>query len=255
MRRFYQESWQGIPFTAFSNTSFFRLADSRFYSDFYDELFRRYQSWTDLPSQWRINKTIDAGWLNAQIRLMKAFRTQPGEPFRVLSIGAGLCFMEKALLEADPDIELHINDTSTAGLRWARDLVPAERIYIGQPLEVLPASTHYDLIYLCAVDYAMPQHSFARLLERVRGLLLPGGETLCMSASLLQEYSPVGGIVNAMKIFIRGGLHYLGIRKQQLWGWRRTQREYRELYKNAGYCNIADGIVDDVSQSYWIKGQ
>ena len=41
MRRFYQESWQGIPFTTFAHTHFFHLADAKFYSVFYEELFRR----------------------------------------------------------------------------------------------------------------------------------------------------------------------------------------------------------------------
>ena len=29
--------------------------------------------------------------------------------------------------------------------------------------------------------------------------------------------------INAIKIVIRGVLHYLGIRRQQFWGWRRTR--------------------------------
>ena len=52
LRRFYQESWQGIPFTTFAHTHFFHLADAKFYSVFYEELFRRYQGWNDLPAEW-----------------------------------------------------------------------------------------------------------------------------------------------------------------------------------------------------------
>ena len=60
MRRFYQESWQGIPFTSFSHISFYHLAEPKFYAVFYEELFRRYKNWDDLPSVWRDNKRTDA---------------------------------------------------------------------------------------------------------------------------------------------------------------------------------------------------
>ena len=59
VRRFYQESWQGIPFTSFSHISFFHLAEPKFYATFYEELFRRFKDWDDLPAVWRQNKRID----------------------------------------------------------------------------------------------------------------------------------------------------------------------------------------------------
>ena len=63
VRRFYQESWQGIPFTSFSHISFFHLAEPKFYAVFYEELFRRYKSWGDLPSVCPENKRKGAKWL------------------------------------------------------------------------------------------------------------------------------------------------------------------------------------------------
>lgn len=290
MRRFYQESWLGIPFTAFSHLSFFHLAEPRFYSVFYEELFRRYQSWNDLPQVWRANKTMGAQWLMGRIRsaaqaeakddagiMTRAGKvldgqrpddqpeSQPGEltdlahstrpVTRVLSIGSGVGYMERMLVEAMPELELHINEPSTVGMRWLRKIIPAERIYIGLPPACLPSDIRFNSIYLSAVDYGIPQADLIRLMEALRSMLEPGGEIICLSASILEEDSIIGGIVNALKNVLRCGLHYLGIRRQQFWGWRRTQREYRDLFVAAGLTDIEDGSLSDGFDTYYIIGK
>lgn len=255
VRRFYQESWQGIPFTSFSHISFFHLANSKFYSTFYEELFKRYKNWDDLPKEWRENKANDAMWLAK--RLKKIICSEPGQEGvpRVLSIGSGVGYMEKMLLELCPDIELYVNEPSTVGMKWLKKIIPAERIFIGLPTVCLPSDMTFDLVYLSAVDYGINSHELERLLEQLRSQLAPGGQLICISASLLQEDSFVGSLVNAMKNVIRAILHYLGIRRQQFWGWRRTQREYRKLFSAAGFHNICDGTLKDGFESYWISGE
>ena len=229
MRRFYQESWQGIPFSTFSHLSFFHLAEPKFYGTFYEELFRRYKDWEDLPAQWRENKKQDAAWL---ARILEERRRAedwpPDRPLRVLSIGSGVGYMEHALLEQVPGLELHVNEPSTVGMRWLRNIIPADRIYIGLPPACLPPDIQYDMIYLSAVD--------------------------CLSASLLEEDSFVGSLVNLLKNIIRCGLHFLGVRRQQFWGWRRTRAEYKALFREAGFANIRDGWLDDNVETYWIRG-
>lgn len=256
MRRFYQESWQGIPFTAFSHISFFHLAEPKFYATFYEELFRRYQGWDDLPAVWRENKRKDASWLIGELRAHLA-NEDPArtEPVRVLSIGSGVGFMEKTLLEEMPELELHVNEPSTVSLRWLRKVVPNERIYIGLPPACLPSDISYDMIYLSTVDYGIPQRELEYLLRELRAQLAPGGELICLSASLLEEDSAVGSFVNALKIIIRGALHVMGIRRQQFWGWRRTRREYQQLFRTAGFTSVSDGWLDDGFETYWIRGR
>lgn len=257
MRRFYQESWQGIPFSAFTRVSFRRLAGSKFYSSFYEELFRRYASWDDLPARWRAGKDRDAAWLIARINEQRQSWEADGEdrPARVLSIGSGVGYMEKKLLDLVPNLELHVNEPSTVGLRWLRACIPAERIYIGYPPACLPPDVFYDVIYLSAVDYAVSNPEMEHMLRELRAQLAPGGRLMCLSASLLEEDSFVGRFVNALKIGIRAVLHLLEIRRQQFWGWRRTRREYHALFQRAGFANICDGWVDDAQEIYHISGE
>ena len=93
------------------------------------------------------------------------------------------------------------------------------------------------------------------MLEQIRHMLLPGGEVVCLSASLLVEDTPVARFVNICKNVIRMVLHYCGIRRQQFWGWRRTREEYQELFHSSGYSRIQDGHLDDGFNTYWIRGE
>lgn len=257
MRRFYQESWQGIPFTAFTHLSFFRLADSEFYSTFYEELFRRYDSWQALPAHWRTAKEEDARWLAAQIMTQRQhWEAEGGDaPSRVLSIGSGLGYMEKILLDTVPDIALYVNEPSTIGMKWLRAYIPADRIFIGLPPACLPSDVQYNIIYLSALDYCVGNREFAFMLRELRAQLAPGGRLMCLSASLLDEDSLVGGLVNASKILLRALLHFIGTRPQQFWGWRRTRKEYQQLLQGAGFTNIQDGWIGQGSETYWISGE
>lgn len=254
MRGFYQESWQGIPFTAISHLSFFHLAESKFYSTFYEELFRRYADWDDLPSEWRQSKRHNARWLMGRMAELEKNKEEE-HPLRVLSIGSGVGYMEHFLLTEKPDMELHVNEPSTVGLKWLRQHLSAERIYIGMPPACLPSDVKYDMIYLSAVDYGIPQRELRFLLSELRAQLMPGGELVCLSASLLEEDSLVGSFVNAIKIGIRAVLHFLGVRRQQFWGWRRTRAEYRQLFTQAGFTSVDDGFLDDGSDTYWIAAK
>ncbi len=319
MRRFYQESWQGIPFSAFTHVSFFHLASSKFYASFYEELFRRCFAWECLPSAWRAGKDKDAQWLAQQItaqrekmlaytatplqdctqsavdatadNLVEAEKStngidtspqhhdeeyeasaenseeffaskaqivhtmHPENPIRVLSIGRGVGYLEKSLLDVMPHIELHVNEPTTAGLRLLRECVPVERIYIGSPSTCLPPDVQYDVIYLSAVDYSIANDELAFAMRELRGQLLPGGRIICISASLLEEDSIIGRLVNAFKIGVRAVLHFFDLRRQQFWGWRRTREEYHAFFNECGLENIQDGWLDDGFNSYWISGE
>ncbi len=272
MRRFYQSSWQGVPFPVSAHVSFLRLASNEFYASFFEELFRRLHSWESLPQYWRDGKSKDAHWLAEQITIQQeAFIAHnaagsaaqpdveksdtPKQSPRILSVAHGVGYMEKVLLEVVPHIELHINSPNTAGLRWLREIIPSEQIYIGAPAVCLPPHTQYDVICLSAVDHGFSNRKLALTLRELKAQLMPHGKIVCISGSLLEEDSFMGSLVNAFKIGLRAVLHLSSLRRQQFWGWRRTRAEYQQFFKNAGFTNIKDGWLDDGSYSYWISGE
>ena len=217
-------------------------------------MFSRYSSWEALPAAWRENKRQSAEWLLMRIQRHRTTK-EPNEPFRILSIGSGIGYMEKLLLDAMPDLELYVNEPSTVGLKWLRSYLPADRVFIGFPPLCLPPDVSFDMIYISAVDYSIATRDFLFLLEALRAQLLPGGELICLSSSYLQEDSYIGSFVNAIKIVIRAVLHYLGVRPQQFWGWRRTRREYQQLFKQAGLTVEEDGWLEKTAETYWIVGR
>ena len=111
------------------------------------------------------------------------------------------------------------------------------------------------LIGVDGVTYGGRDMDRCAVLQELRAQLAPEGEIILLSASLLEEDSFIGSFVNAIKIFIRGFLHFLGIRRQQFWGWRRTRDAYRQIFKQAGLTEVKDGWLQDGFETYWIRGR
>ncbi len=257
MRRFYQESWQSIPFVSFADLSFFDLASTQFYAAFYEALFRRYSSWEELPANWRHSKDVAAGWLAEEIRSQRLnWETADSDaPPVVLSIGCGVGYMESKLLELVPNIKLHVTEPSSMGLKWLREKLPQDHIHIGLAPDCLPSDLSFDLIYLSTVDYGIETSALEHMLTGLRGQLSSGGRLISLSASLLEEDGLASRMVNDAKLVMRAILHFSGIRRQQFWGWRRTREEYHHSMQRSGFIHISDGWLPDGINTFWISGE
>ncbi len=252
MRRFYQNSWFGVAFSSFGELSFFHLAESRFYEQFYEALFRIYPSWDALPKSWRETKLVHAGWLAEQAHRQASGKNRP---LRALSIGSGLGFIEYNFLRELPDTELHLSEPSTVGMDWIRPHIPPERVHIGAGADALPPDLRFDLIYLSAAEYFLRQEEFAALLAELRGRLEPDGRLIVLSASFLEAEGPIAALLNLGKVCIYALLHAGGVRRRQFWGWLRTREEYLDAVRKAGFTNTEEGRLDDASRTFWISGQ
>jgi hypothetical protein len=93
------------------------------------------------------------------------------------------------------------------------------------------------------------------LLTELKNCVQKNGQMILISASFLDETSGKG-IVRSLKETAKVILDLLGIRKRgQLWGWMRTQTEYRNLMQAAELSSITDGFFKTLhQQTYWIKG-
>ena len=90
-KRTWAHEWQNIKFTELDvRLDFIKRASSNLYSAFYAELFRRYESFDALPSEWRASKSRTAAEIAKIIRGRNS----------VLSFGCGLGFIEKEIVQS-----------------------------------------------------------------------------------------------------------------------------------------------------------
>ena len=243
MLKYFQTEWQGIKFSSFSRTSTRELADARFYNAFYRVLFSRYKGYDDLDPVWRASKLELADWLLSRI--------SPGKS--VLSIGCGLGYVEQILWRRHGiNLDLHVQDFAGDAQRWLREIMPADRIHeAGLGSE----QGRYDLIYMSAVDYALPDNELIQLLAKSRASLRPGGEMIIVSASYLDDRI-LRRYLKTLKGLVKCGLEGLNLyNRGQFWGWMRSRCEYQDLLRRAGYEAISDGFIETPNQrTYWIKG-
>lgn len=249
MRAFYQTEWQNIPFSSFTNVSSKSLADSEFYDAFYCALFQKYSGYEELEENWRRNKDEIAFWLAASLP----------DGARVLSVGCGLGYIEQRLwLEQAGRIDLHVQDYSSQALKWLRQIMPADHIHDvksgGQVCRTHRRS--YDLIYLSAVDYALPDEALLELFADMKHCLSEEGQLLIISASFLDDTSGWRKLIEFSKEKLKLLLEKFGLyRRGQFWGWMRTREDYREAMSVAGFAHITDGFIKTKNQrTYWIKG-
>ena len=246
MKVFYQTEWQGIKFSDFCETVSTRLADSSFYDSFYRELFTKYESYRELDFEWRRNKDEIVNWLSEVLP----------DGGKILSVGCGLGYMESRIWSKYYDhIELHVQDYASEALRWLRLVMPSDRIHDADGQMTHTQHELYDLIYLSAVDYALPDNELIQLLIKLREHLRKDGQVLIISASFLDE-SFSENIIRSVKDVLKSLLEVVGLYSRgQFWGWQRSRLEYQYNMRAAGFLSLTDGFIETPHQrTYWIKG-
>ncbi|QQR81395.1 MAG: methyltransferase domain-containing protein [Deltaproteobacteria bacterium] len=246
----YQTEWQGIKFSNFIQVKSRKLADSNFYQAYYQEFFKRYQSWDQL----------DPGWRKDKERCAKKIIEWTHPNSKILSIGCGSGYMEHYIHNQKGVGDLFIHEVAPLAWKWIESEFPEDRKFLGFIPGCLPQDIYFDLIYLSAVDYAIDNASLVKFLSTIRNYL-NGGKLVIISASF--QETPVTLIdklmwtLRHMKDCIISILDYLGLYSRgQFWGWLRTKNEYYSLLKKAGYTEIKDGFVNpDTRLHYWISGR
>ena len=252
IKKLYQTEWQDIRFSDFAELSSAKVAAPEFYQRFYEEFFKRYQDWEQVSPSWRGGKERWAEFILARIEADS----------RVLSVGCGLGAVEHYIHSQNPQLDLSIHEVAPSALRWIGQEFPEDHKFTGLIPACLPEGVRFDLIYLATVDYPLDDDVLVGLLAALRRFLTPGrGRCLLISGSFedtpgtLKDRAVL--LKQRLKAVAAAGLDIAGLRPRgQLWGWIRTQREYRALMQRAGYSNIEDGFVDpDQRTHYWIAGR
>jgi SAM-dependent methyltransferase len=249
MKKIFQREWQKINFSTFSKMSSKTIADSEFYKLFYQEFFKIYNNWNELPVEWRASKNKWSQFI------LKHCNTNS----RVLSVGCGLGYIEHQLKISNPSIDLYIHEVAPAAWNWINNEIDENHKFVGFIPGCIPVDLKFDLIYLATIDYAIDDDTLISLLASIKNLLTKDGKCLLISASfedvpvLFKDYWFY--IVKLLKIYTLKILNFTkGIKKGQFWGWMRTKKEYKDLMLNSGLQIIEDGFLnEDNAKIYWIK--
>ena len=218
---FSQDSWLGINFEDLEvDLDKNSVAGKDFYSAFYQEMEKRFDSYQDFPEN----------WLNSKRKSSQQMLALINNPVRVLSFGCGVGYFESELHKSiGPGLK--ITDFSPIALRFNPDLKNAfvSMDDLGQMA--------YSHIILNQVSYAVSDSDLLKLLEDLSNHLLPNG-------ILLVSYSPPAKSMitesmrrNCKLIFdsFINVLRYRSMEKsnvkqlRQGWGWHRTQREMSQI--------------------------
>ena len=131
----WQVEWQNIEFSNLDvKLHFFRRASTRFYSQFYLKLFDKYSGYDSLPSSWRDDKFKTA-------KEVSKFLTKE---MKVMSVGCGLGFVEKSLIDLKPNCKIDAYDFSATSVKWLHEIEGV------QVLSELDKDRKYDFVYLFA---------------------------------------------------------------------------------------------------------
>lgn len=252
LKKLYQTEWQDMQFSDFASLSSENLADAEFYQAFYDEFFRRHQSWQDLSSSWLQQKRLWADFI----------MNGCDKGSRVLSVGCGLGAMESGMRSQNPQLDLFVHEVAPTAWRWIGCEFAEGHKFLEPIPDCLPEDVKFSLVYLASVDYALDDVALIGLLAAIRTFLTNGdGRCLLISASF-QEIP--AGLESRTRMALRqlrdtgfAACDHLGLRSRgQFWGWIRTRKEYQSLMFLAGYRNIKDGFIDPEKRAhYWISGQ
>ncbi len=246
MRKLYQTEWHGIPFESFTEMSS-KPAGVDFYRRFYEAFFEKYADWRQLDRKWVREKLSVADFLINSAEI-------PRES-RILSVGCGLGIIEKALIDKGYDY-LEVTEISDVPLCWIAGHISESRIHRGLFPGCVPERSFYDVVLLSAVEYCFDREELIDLLKAVKERLSPGGRCLLFSVSFDYHTTPFKDALRRMRNALSVPGRRIGLGEpRQFWGYLRNRREFTEAMGEAGFCEIADGLVDPpLDHTYWIAG-
>lgn len=222
----WNSSWNGIQFNELDvKLNFFKRASSNFYSKFYNELYKRFNSYDDLPLDYQNQK------INTAIEIKKCLNHKD----EVLSYGCGIGFIEKELAINAAYKNLEAFDFNKTPPKWLNNV---NRV---QYISNINQSKKYDWIYCAQVFYSMDDREIEILISSLKKLLSKSGRVLTIDTSIRyyengNDRSNSFTFKTKLKKILRPFYLLLLRRKDhQFWGWSRDNKEIVKMFEKNGY--------------------
>ena len=233
-------SWQEIKFTELGvKLNFFRRASSKFYSKFYNELFRRYETYDSLPSVWRQIKS------NTANEISKLIESETS----VLSVGCGTGYVEKEIVGKLPKLSIDAFDFADTANKWIQDV---ERVNSIQSLE---ENKKYNFIYCTQLLYALNDKEIFEFSSMIKERLSNGGIFLTVDTSLnpLENEVKKSNVDKSIKYKVKNLIlplyvFFLRRKSAQFWGWERDNEELIRIFRMNGFEAVK--VFSSVGQSF-----
>ena len=218
----WEKSWHGISFQDLDiQITRFKRPTSRFYDQFYKALFQKYVCFDELPSSWRKQKADTARYI-AEIITQNA---------KVLSIGAGIGFVEKEICKVREDIEIDCFDFSSVAGLWLTGVSQIKQI------DSLNGHKPFDFILCAQLMYASSDREIGNLCKSIKKVLHSDGVILTIDTSLNNvengEKEVFGGmLLKQIKCLMSALLVCVSSKRpSQFWGWQRDNHSLIRIFE------------------------
>lgn len=237
---FTQSEWQGINFEDLEVAlDPLKPAGSDFYSEFYDELSRRYISLNDLPDFWQ---TVKRDTADAIAKLVNKHD-------QIMSYGAGIGYVEQALVKEHGLNRVFVCDVAPAATHFDPDRILN---HIETP-DITPDSQgweqRFDVVIMIQVLYALDRTNAIKVLINLKQSLVPGGQLIMFNTS--PTLSENGGLdthlIHGKLRVILGYVTHVRNKARRLapksklqeqgWGWARDNDAVRGILNEAGFAS------------------
>ncbi len=219
-RLFFQREWQRISLKPLASASAAPVADRGVYATFY-------RQWTAdgqaLAPEWVAVKRRIGEWI---ADACVAPRGANGSTW-VLSVGAGLGFVERVLVERGYQVDAL--ECEAESLKYLATHVAGVRGMIGDARQIPCRDGLYDVAYLSTVDYCFDRLEYVQVLRELRRVMRPEGRVvvICASNLCLQEIARLA----ARRVLAR---RLARDREQVPWGYMRTIGAHLRAGRTAG---------------------
>jgi SAM-dependent methyltransferase len=239
VRKLYQNEWFGIKFTDLGvDLKIDKVADVKFYQNFYKEFFSKYQSYSDLPKEWRTLKDEIVTHIDELVNKKDK---------KILSIGCGTGYVENQLCDIRGNMEIIAIEPSVDMTRWINKKVTVLQGVFPSALSENYTSDQFDLVFASSIDYVFDDPSYTDFLKSV---VLFGTHEFLLTEIFVPETSYISYFKTFIKFLLVSAKLRVTDQSVQLWGYLRTIEEHINFLKKAGFSEFDTGRYNH--GAYWI---